>query len=689
MALGVTLSSDGTTHKHLNYTAHHISVNNIASDGKSSSTKFFLGIKQSINHTSQTQLKDWQSIISGLLSAYNSSPCYSEFKATIAWFTSLIRGMMTDHAEDQKKLVSLIKDWIHLAGLEQRGEEFLLSLPPIETMAILVEETQQKLIQFGGLAAWNMLPEEEQIEADKALYKNICIRYGKERYAALSLEERKSLEFFAWAGCSMHKELNAAKGGNTKMMAYWKSTGVTGPLKLLNKDNAAAAALSSSEAREHAIDASQGGAVKLTSLAGAVFHHKHDKKGQQDSFRLFFLKELGFEVLFPDTSNTRYQSHLQAAGVVVLYYELMIKFLEQVRDKKRPAGLNHLEQNIYNALHDIPTLTELCVLCLYCQSISAPYMRVVRSKDSDNALNLGPLHEKVKSHCQLIVSSPELLVGPTATYKTGSMDKQEWDSSEAFAKVQTLAPKLPHLIPALVEFFKGALDTWIRFSQEFATGGVIDQSTVEQRALAFMPTTNDDNEGALGSLRVIMRLKPGMTLHQYNARQMFKLNKTAAFAESLGPDMFKFARKESRKQDTAGLATKQKIEQANYDLQVAQEQQKANEEKRQKLALLNARLDEIEQSLRLDVQDIRANPGSNDSLDDQLRWHRNWHQKMKLEPAFPTVSSLNNKARKIEALVAAVTRYLEHCSKTVSTHKTNGIDECNHDSNESDSEDNT
>ena len=39
----------------------------------------------------------------------------------------------------------------------------------------------------------------------------------------------------------MRKEMNSVRG-NTVMMAYWSEEGLTGPIKLMNKDNTAVAA---------------------------------------------------------------------------------------------------------------------------------------------------------------------------------------------------------------------------------------------------------------------------------------------------------------------------------------------------------------------------------------------------------------------------------------------------------------
>ena len=75
-----------------------------------------------------------------------------------------------------------------------------------------------------------------------------------------------------------------------------------------------------------------------------------------------------------------------------------------------------------------------------------------------------------------IIEDPAFLVGPTATYETGAMGGQTWDSPTAFEAIQQYVPELPHLIPVLVAFFKGAVETWKRFTSEFAPGGLIDEA---------------------------------------------------------------------------------------------------------------------------------------------------------------------------------------------------------------------
>ena len=81
----------------------------------------------------------------------------------------------------------------------------------------------------------------------------------------------------------MYKEMNSVKGGNTALVAWWVEAGLLGLIKLMNKDNVATAAASPSRACDRVEDVSQARGVKLASLAGAIFHHKDNKKGQQDT----------------------------------------------------------------------------------------------------------------------------------------------------------------------------------------------------------------------------------------------------------------------------------------------------------------------------------------------------------------------------------------------------------------------
>ena len=101
-------------------------------------------------------------------------------------------------------------------------------------------------------------------------------------------------------------------------------------------------------------------------------------------------------------------------------------------------------------------------------------------------------------HCCKIIDDPDLLISPSASYATGTLDSKIWDNPEAIYAVLQYAPNLPHLQGVLIAFFNGALETWVQFSSEFAPDGDIAQATNSKQHRAFMLPTNDDNEGMLG-----------------------------------------------------------------------------------------------------------------------------------------------------------------------------------------------
>ena len=165
-----------------------------------------------------------------------------------------------------------------------------------------------------------------------------------------------------------------------------------------------------------------------------------------------------------------------------------------------------MEQNLWNALHCTATKTELAVLTMYGQAISIPYTKCIQRFEAEkvNMLDLGDFHQKVLNHISKIIANPHILLSPTVGFEVGTLDGDLWELPGSVAAVHSLAPGLPHLQPVLVEFFSGAANTWERFTSEFTPGGLIDEATPFGKDLAWLPPTNDINEGALGSFRVLM-----------------------------------------------------------------------------------------------------------------------------------------------------------------------------------------
>jgi hypothetical protein len=626
--LAFTGSGDGTSNKHVNYDVHHINlkVSSYSDDPDEEPTHRhrLLGIVSSPDQSAEGQAEDIVEQIDDALKIYNKSPLAkrSGHFMRLVQAISLLKGLNTDHCSKEKKFSEIMKNKVLDAVRELLGEKEILE-KSWEEMDDLFDKARDDMIdRVGGQDAWEALSEADQALQHAIMLKQTLISLGEDKYAEMSEEEQRDLDFFVWTGCGCHKNLNSVSGGNTPMMAWWAENDVTPPILLANRDNAAVLNNLDSlddltPAEQHALESTTRGGVKAASLAGAIFNHKDDKKGQQDTFKWWFRKE-GIAIAFPDTSNNRYGTYCEAAGVLLLHRNNFLEFLEFVRDSKKKRGFTNMEKNLYNALKDTATLTELAVLALYAQSISHPYMRQIRGKDL-NMLDLAPLHLEVEQHMDKVIDNPDILLSVDATYTTGAMDGKEWEKPNIMATILKQAPELPHLSSVLVVFFKGARGTWKRFTTEFTPGGMIDSATDWQKELAWMPATNDINEGMLGSFRQYCRFNPRATLHMFNALAMYQRNDTQQFMDrNFQEDDHKFLMKMGREVDGSGLEEKRQDKTVAYNLEKNQKKDDRDREAAQKLTEKNARLAKI--PLIFDKDVIEGLKGQ--KLQDQLDAYR-------------------------------------------------------------------
>lgn len=121
--LDITLSGDGTTHKHINYESKHITLQTETADNEDVSNPIpsthFAGIKTAPNHTSETQFEGWMALITQIFGVYKDSPLGEWAVVSVVDFASKIKGVSTDHAEDQKNLFQLIQEWKRVCEREQ------------------------------------------------------------------------------------------------------------------------------------------------------------------------------------------------------------------------------------------------------------------------------------------------------------------------------------------------------------------------------------------------------------------------------------------------------------------------------------------------------------------------------------------------------------------------------------------
>jgi hypothetical protein len=309
---------------------------------------------------------------------------------------------------------------------------------------------------------------------------------------------------------------------------------------------------------------------------------------------------------------------------------LYLEFLLLVRDKKENRNFNHMENNVFVGLKDIPTLTELCVLSLYSQAISDPYMRRVRGSGERrmNALDAGPLHDQVKAHIANLIDTPELLLANDCSYTLGSLDGQVWERPEAIYAIHCIKDSLPHLNDCLVAFLRGTLETWNRFTSEFADGGVIAELSRDEKDSLWIDTTNDVNEGALGTTRQSFHRAPNISLPKINSRMMYRKNDTNSFIRHVfnTPADQAFLRSQARKQDASGLPQKSMQEEILHDKAEVSRKRTNDITKKAAADAKSSILDAL--LLELDVETLKnglKSAGKKITVVDlrlQIAWHR-------------------------------------------------------------------
>ncbi|KAJ3861927.1 hypothetical protein EV359DRAFT_46190, partial [Lentinula novae-zelandiae] len=515
-AEGITLSGDGTTHKNETYESKFATV--ITPNKK---LQFFLGLKMALNHTSETQLEGWIETAEDLFHLAYRSGLIVEDDARIFW--NLVTGFHSDHAADQKKLFELLKKWKEQLECEVRGESAVKRLTDNEYACLIFQGSQVLVQKAGGPAAWDVLTTKERTRRIDEMRRQIICDIGEAEFQKLSEEEKAEVDLILWAGCCMHKEMNTFKGGCVGLDEYWnKHPDLHPPIPLPNHDNTAAIRKAAgTEAAEHATACSEQGAIKVASLAGAIFRHKDRKQGQQDTLRFYFDQKL-------------------ACALIITHMDLFIEFLTYVQHNKGSGKLNHMEQNVLDGLNDPVTRQEFCVITLYWLAISVPYMREIRGPQAkeNNVLKLGDLHRRVIEHIDALIKEPEHLLGPDASETRGSLDGHGWEWPDTFYAVQRHASQqLPQIQSLLIHFLKKAKESWLQFMSEFEEGGALSRATPEKIERAWMEKTNDLNEGAFRSYRQTSRANPTLSLVQYNAQQMYKFNQTSSYLHTLSPAM--------------------------------------------------------------------------------------------------------------------------------------------------------
>ncbi|KAJ7130410.1 hypothetical protein C8R44DRAFT_613676 [Mycena epipterygia] len=682
----ITMSSDSTSRRKMNYQSHHVHMrvpvkNADGSVSLSSDPKIrFLSIASTVDHTTATSKAAWLTLYNDIISTYNASPLGRRLGALdLRLICRVLRGMCGDHANNEKALSEAWRELKHELTLQELGEERLQQLnEQIDELRELKQQwVAKKLDDAGGFEAYMQLPPDERAARDLACVHAMTRELGTEALKGLDEADRRLLTVWIWTGCCMHlKDQNSFKGGNTHMQTYWKELGIAGPIPLANKESAAAVRRvfypedgdkpPSEDDLERVENASFGGA-KAVALAGAIFENAIEKRGQGDMVELFLQSKLdAAEPIkrFPKTNQTRFGSHGDAACELIARRDIYREFLVAIKDLKSRPGWTNIEKNVHDALDDGPTLTELAVLSIYHLFIAIPYTRRVREPEEValNAIDLGPLHAEIQDHCAMLLATPDLVLDfDGEQYRIATFDGQPVARDEVMVEIKRLyaSGKLLYIREMFVRFFEGAKSTWLRFSSEFAPGGLIDGLNDAEKGRIWLPATNDRNEGALGSFIVYMRSNPTAALATHNGLAMFKRNQTQGFMDMwFSPEDHLYTMHAARHLDSSGLERKRKELQMQYN-------QRMLAERAEKIALAAAKAAEIRD--RLDatvliscVEDIYARGMTRDRLQDQLdKLRALWNTKTQERIVIPKKSHISRLPQKQTALVKAFQDHLK------------------------------
>ncbi|KAF8193283.1 hypothetical protein K438DRAFT_1906799 [Mycena galopus ATCC 62051] len=470
----------------------------------------------------------------------------------------------------------------------------------------------------------------------------------------------------------MHKELNCCVAFEKGMQSYYEGRPESEhPVLLANRDNDATIICDwlaeeggeTTAAVQRALKVSERGAIKLISLFGALVNHKDDKKGLHDVYENYFRPTIGAGVRFPDTSNTRYQSHGRSGARLLSYLEEHRTFMNFVKDQKTKHTLNHMEQNVLKGLCCSKTIAQMIVFVLFCMAVMHPYALQVRGPGTEklNMLDLGPLHDLIKAHMRKLLENPSLLISTSAdAHKLATLDAKPWSDQEAWAACVQLAPTHTDVIPLISAGLKEGLECFERFTEEFAVSGRVDTATPEERLAGFAPSTNDANEGLLGMWRKFSRESPSSTVGHFTDQAMFRRNETQRFMdETMNTDEdHQFLRQEARRIDESSVEKARRAGLNAHKQQVVNERRDKDAEKAEKAREETARLTAI--GIVIDLQEIEKM--TDPKLKDQLELHRRRGDK-----EIPKKSHMKNKGERLAALLAVIDRLEGNISAALSS----------------------
>ncbi|KAJ1300457.1 hypothetical protein OPQ81_005272 [Rhizoctonia solani] len=157
-AKSVTICGDGTSIKHQQYEAKSTYIQLPTQDGSLSSpstsaTPVYrtFGVQRAPTHVAKQQLDSWIGAIDTCCSLLACSPLGKGSCMSSKMVAPKLRGMLTDHASDQKRLHGLLVEWKHQCDREARATLKLAEMSVEEQLNMLTHHLDSSV---SGVKDW-------------------------------------------------------------------------------------------------------------------------------------------------------------------------------------------------------------------------------------------------------------------------------------------------------------------------------------------------------------------------------------------------------------------------------------------------------------------------------------------------------------------------------------------------------
>src|ERR1700691_5181266 len=145
----------------------------------------------------------------------------AKLQMSLKQFYQELKGMNSDHAEDQKKAFRIFAKLKRDVAMEALGADKISKMQTNEFNQLFNKTHADLINECGGTESWDTLTDEEQTDKLTDLLQNFNIEIGGKVWEDLSLEQQEEMLEFFGVGCGMHKDLNGVKGGNIAMIKWW------------------------------------------------------------------------------------------------------------------------------------------------------------------------------------------------------------------------------------------------------------------------------------------------------------------------------------------------------------------------------------------------------------------------------------------------------------------------------------